>query len=288
MQGRAEWLFPFLFSFSREMMSIKSNISGLLRKINLLSLAEKTRFYLQKLKYKKGNDVFRKEHPDFILPPVFFIYETYRLNYKWYYEDGKNTAHEIVTLLSKHDDYSHKGKKILDWGCGPGRIVRHLPTLLPNAEIYGSDYNENYINWCRANLKGIIFSINRINPPMNFGDSFFDAIAGLSIFTHLSERNHILWIKELHRIVKQGGQVLITTQGEAYYSKLTTKEKEQFKSNKLVIREYLNEGNRLYSSFQPFAFMKELMEGKFDIIEFNPGKLEYSETSQDSWLLRKI
>jgi hypothetical protein len=34
--------------------------------------------------------------------------------------------------------------------------------------------------------------------------------------------------------------------------------------------------------------MKELMEGKFDIIEFNPGKLEYSETSQDSWLLRKI
>ena len=80
MQGRAEWLFPFLFSFSRDIMSIKSNISGLLRKINLLSLAEKTRFYLQKLKYKKGNDVFRKEHPDFILPPVFFIYETYRLN----------------------------------------------------------------------------------------------------------------------------------------------------------------------------------------------------------------
>jgi ubiquinone/menaquinone biosynthesis C-methylase UbiE len=256
--------------------------------MNLLSSAEKVRFYLQKLKYKKDNDAFRKEHPDFILPPAFFIYESYRLNYKWYYEDGKNTAREIVTLLSKYNDYSQANKKILDWGCGPGRIVRHLPALLPNAEIYGSDYNENYINWCRDNLKGVNFSINGINPPMNFNDSFFDALTGLSIFTHLSEKNHILWINELHRIVKQGSQVLITTQGEAYYSKLTPKEKEQFKSNKLVTREYLKEGNRLYSSFQPFAFMKELIAGNFEIIEFDPGKLEYGETSQDSWLLRKI
>src|SRR6186713_202689 len=128
-------------------MSNKSNISELLRKMNLLSYAEIARFYLQKLKYKKENDAFSKENSDFVLPPEYFIYETYRLNYKWYYEDGKNTAEEIGTLFSKYDDYSHKGKKILDWGCGPGRIVRHLPTLLPNAEIYGSDYNENYINW---------------------------------------------------------------------------------------------------------------------------------------------
>jgi len=269
-------------------MSIKSNISGLLRKINLLSSAEKARFYLQKLRYKKDNDVFRKEHPDFVLPPVFFIYETYRLNYKWYYEDGKNTAREIVTLLSKYDDYSQQVKKILDWGCGPGRIVRHFPRLLPNAEIYGSDYNERYINWCRGNLKEIIFSINRIDPPMNFGDSFFDAITGLSIFTHLSERNHILWINELHRIIKVGGGILITTQGESYKSRLTEKEKELFDSSQLITRKYLNEGNRLYSSFQPVGFMNELINGKFQVLEFIPGKLDGKEPSQDCWLLKKI
>jgi len=269
-------------------MGIKSYISALLRRLNLLSSAEKSRFYLQKLKYKKDYNAFQKEHPDFILPPVFFIYETYRLNYKWYYEDGKNTAKEIVTLFSKHNDLSKANKKVLDWGCGPGRIIRHLPTLLPNAEIYGIDYNKDYIEWCIKNLKGINFSVNKIDPPLNFTDSFFDAIIGLSIFTHLSEKNHFEWINELHRITKFGGIMLITTQGKAYRSKLTATERELFDSNQLVTRRFLNEGNRLYSSFQPFGFMKELIAGKFEVIDYISGDIENNESVQDNWLLRKI
>ena len=269
-------------------MSIKSNISGLLRKMNLLSSAEKVRFYLQKEKYKKDNNIFRDEHPDFLLPPEFFIYETYRLNYKWYYEDGKNSADEIVTLLSKHYNLAKPGIRILDWGCGPGRIVRHLPALLPAAKIYGTDYNENYIKWCRENLKEIIFSSNKVDPPMNFAASFFDAIIGLSIFTHLSEKNHFAWIDELYRIIKFGGEGLITTQGEAYRSGLTPNEKGVFDAGQLVTRKYLNEGNRLYSSFQPPGFMKKLVAGKFQIVEFIPGVIKNDEPSQDNWVLRKI
>jgi cyclopropane fatty-acyl-phospholipid synthase-like methyltransferase len=210
------------------------------------------------------------------------------LNYKWYYEDGRNSAEEIVTLLSKYYDLAEPCKRILDWGCGPGRIVRHLPALLPNAEIYGTDYNENYIKWCSENLNGINFSLNKIDPPINFAASFFDAIIGLSIFTHLSEKNHFAWTKELHRVIKFGGGIFITTQGEAYRSRLTEAEKELFDSNQLVTRKYLNEGNRLYSSFQPAEFMKELIIGKFQIVEFVPGKIENKEPSQDSWLLQKI
>ena len=269
-------------------MSVKSDISGLLRKMNLLSYAEKVRFSLQKLKYKKENDAFRRENTDFVLPPEYFIYETYRLNYKWYYEDGKNTAGEIVTLFSKYYDFSKLNNKILDWGCGPGRIVRHLPPLLPGSQIYGTDYNETYIRWCNENLKGVIFSRNKIDPPMNFSDSFFDIIIGLSIFTHLSGKNHFGWINELHRIIKFGGGILITTQGESYKSRLTTKEKDLFDSNQLVTRKYLNEGNRLYSSFQPVGFMNELINGKFKVLEFLPGKIGNNEPSQDCWLLKKV
>ena len=268
-------------------MSIKSNISGLLRKMNLLSSAERARFYLQKIKYKRDNNAFRNERPDFVLPPEFFIYETYRLNYKWYYEDGRSSAEEIVILLSKYYDLAEPGKRILDWGCGPGRIVRHLPSLLSTAEIYGIDYNENYIKWCSENLKKIHFSTNKIGPPMNYAASFFDAIIGLSIFTHLSEKNHFAWIDELYRIIKVGGVILITTQGEAYKSRLTSNEKEIFDSGRLVTRKYLKEGNRLYSSFQPQEFIQELIAGKFQIIEFIPGKMQNGEPSQDNWVLKK-
>ena len=269
-------------------MNIKSKISGWLRKVNLLSTTEKARFYLQKMKYGKENIIFKKEHPDFGLPPEFFIYETYRLNYKWYYEDGKNTAEEIVSLFSKWFNISKTGIRILDWGCGPGRIVRHFPLLLPNAEICGTDYNEKYIRWCDENLSSINFSTNKVDPPTNYNNSFFDVVIGLSIFTHLSQKNHFDWINELYRIIKSGGGVLITTQGAAYYSKLTEPEKKLFDSDILVMRKYLNEGNRLYSSFQPIAFMKKLIADKFEIVEYVPGKMENGEPSQDSWLLRKI
>jgi ubiquinone/menaquinone biosynthesis C-methylase UbiE len=269
-------------------MGLKSQLSGLLRRLNLLSAAEQVKFYLQKLKYKNVNDQFRKDNPGFILPPEFFIYETYRLNYKWYYDDGKNTAKEIITLISNHFDLNKPGIRILDWGCGPGRIVRHFPALVPAAEIYGTDYNKAYVKWCADNLKGIDFSLNKIDPPTGHPDSFFDVVIGLSIFTHLSKVNHKAWIDELYRIVKSQRYIFITTQGEVYFSKLTTEEKKIFNSNQLLTREYSNEGNRLYSSFQPETFMKKLIAGKFQVVEFIPGKIENKEPAQDIWLLQKV
>lgn len=268
-------------------MSFKSYISRALRKMHLLSFAEEVRFALQKIKYSKGNRVFKEEHREVEMPPEFYIYETYRLNYKWYYYDGKTSAEEIVTLLSKYFDLSIPRNKVLDWGCGPGRVVRHLPELLPNSEIYGTDYNEKYIQWCKKYLPGIQFSTNDINPPLNYQSSFFDMVVGLSIFTHLSKKNHLSWINELYRIIKSGGGVLITTQGKAYYSRLTSAEKLLFDSGELVTRVYLNEGNRLYSAFQPPSFINELIVGKFRVLEFMPGKILDGEPSQDCWLLCK-
>ena len=269
-------------------MNIKSQVSGLLRSAGLLPIAEKARYYWQKWKYKKQNDEFRKENPDFVLPPEFFIYETFRLNYKWYHDEGKNSAEEVIEMLSKHIDLKRPGIMILDWGCGPGRVTRHLPSLLPKSGIYGSDYNEKYIEWCNEHLKGITFSLNKIDPPTNYSANFFDVVIGLSIFTHLSEKGHPDWINELFRIVKPGGLVLITTQGKIYYSVLSTAEKKLFDSNSLVIRKYHNEGNRLYSSFQPAEFMKQLIKGKFDVVEIIEGELINGEPAQDIWVLKKI
>lgn len=268
-------------------MSFKSYISRALRKIHLLSFAEEVRFALQKIKYSKANRVFKKEHREVEMPPEFYIYETYRLNYNWYYYDGKTSAEEIVTLLSKYFDLSVPRNKVLDWGCGPGRIVRHLPGLLPVSKIYGTDCNGKYIQWCKTYLPGIHFSVNGINPPLNYPSSFFDIVIGLSIFTHLSKQNHISWIDELYRVVKRGGGVLITTQGLAYYSRLASLEKQLFNSGELITRIYLKEGNRLYSAFQPRSFINEILNGKFEVLEFIPGKIVNGESSQDSWMLRK-
>jgi 2-polyprenyl-3-methyl-5-hydroxy-6-metoxy-1,4-benzoquinol methylase len=281
-------LFPFYFRGRIHELTIKSSISAGLRRLHLLNAAESVRYYLEKIKYYKTNRVFRKRHPDVVMPPEYFIYETYKLNVEEYYYDGQETAKEIVTALAMDSGLSQPGSRILDWGCGPGRIVRHLPALLPQAAIYGTDYNEKYIGWCSNELKGIRFTLNHIDPPLNYADSFFDAIIGFSIFTHLSEKNHFAWINELHRVIKTGGTAFITTQGRAYRVKLLAAEQALFDKGALVSRENVREGNRLFSAFQPPEFMRQLMAGKFEVIEFIPAPLNHHQPVQDSWLIRKI
>lgn len=276
---------PFSFYF-RGMTGVKSQVSAALRRLRLLFVAEKIRYRLQKKKFDEENRIFRLQNPGLALPPDFFIYETYRLNLREYYNDGLSTAKEILYLIQKHCETLYEGR-ILDWGCGPARIVRHLPFLLARTEIYGTDYNEEYIDWCRRELNDINFSVNKIDPPTNYSDSFFDAIIGVSIFTHLSEARHKSWINELYRITKPAGILFITTQGIAYRSKLTAAERSQFDKGYLVTRRYIKEGNRLFSSFQPPEFMKRLLAGRFEIVEFFPGFTNDYGPAQDQWVLKK-
>jgi SAM-dependent methyltransferase len=266
-------------------LTFTSRISNTLRKLRLLGLAEQLRYRLQQLKYRGVNRRFRRQHPGIAMPPDFFIYETYRLNLQEYYTDGKTVATEILSLLGQATNVQQASPAILDWGCGPGRITRHLPSLLPGAQVYGCDYNEEYIQWCQKNLPGIRFFQNGIDPPLALPADSIDAAIGISIFTHLSAKNHVAWIDELYRIMKKGGAAFITTQGDAYRPVLLPGELELFDKGELVIRENFREGNRLFAAFEPPAFMKQLIKDKFEVVQFIPA--DNTKPSQDCWVLRK-
>jgi SAM-dependent methyltransferase len=269
-------------------MPATTHIANLLRKLGLLRLAEYLRFRWQQQKYRKTNKAFRHAHPDEKFPPDYFVYETYRLDLNEYYKDGQVTAKEILAAIRTHIDVSKQGFAILDWGCGPGRITRHLPALLPRASVHGTDYNERYVNWCRQHLPGIQFSKNDIQPPLPYADAFFDAVIGISIFTHLSSAGHRAWIEELYRVSKPGAVIYITMQGVAYREKLLPVEKQQFDKGKLVTREKIREGNRLFSAFQPPAFVRQLIAGRFEIVVFIPAPIGNGEPGQDEWVLKKV
>jgi SAM-dependent methyltransferase len=267
-------------------LKFTSRISTLLKKTGLLGLAEQLRFRWQQLKYRKRNRLFRQQYPDVPMPPDFFVYETYRLNLQEYYDDGKTVATEILTLLGQATDLIQHSPVILDWGCGPGRITRHLPVLLPGAKVMGCDYNKKYVAWCEQYLTGIRFFQNGIDPPLEVSDHSLDALIGISIFTHLSAKNHIAWMDELYRVLKKGGAAFITTQGEAYKPVLLPAELESFNKGELVIRENFKEGNRLFAAFEPPAYIHQLIKDKFEVLQFIPAK--NSEPSQDCWVLRKL
>lgn len=265
---------------------MKVFISSFLRKLGLLYFSDKLRYLYILFKTSRERKEFREKYPNIILPPNYLIYESYRLNYSKYYFDGKESAQWLINNLSKHTSFNKI--KILDWGCGPARIVRHLPELLNyNCDIYGTDYNEQSINWCKKNIENVNFNCNNLDAVLNYPDNYFDVIYGISIFTHLSEKLHYSWFNELLRITKRDGILFFTTQGKAFVSKLTLQEQNTFLAGQVVEKGNTKEGHRTYSAFQPFDFFSKIID-KNEIVEFVEGKLINGQPEQDVWIIKKL
>jgi ubiquinone/menaquinone biosynthesis C-methylase UbiE len=101
------------------------------------------------------------------------------------------------------------GKKVLDTGCGLGYGADYMSAYA--AEVVGIDYDNETIEQNRktyADKKNISFVQGSI-PPLPFPDNSFDVVTSFQFIEHIHHRKE--FIKECLRVVKPGGQVLITT-----------------------------------------------------------------------------
>lgn len=264
----------------------KGQISNLLRQFGLIYLTDWIRYYIERVKNRKINNDFRKNNPDVKLPPDYLIYESFQLNYEKYYTESIETAQWVIDHVKKHIEL--KDKKILDWGCGPGRVIRHLPMVAGNGcEYYGTDYNARSIDWCSKNISGIHFNTNSLEAKLPYPDNFFDVIYGISIFTHLSEQLHHDWYSELFRILKPEGIMFLTTHGNIFKVKLTDNEIEKYNHGKLIVRGKVKEGHRTFSAFQPNDFMETLFQNVEILEHIIPISEKGKGLPQDIWIIKK-
>lgn len=268
-------------------MISKANLSQFLRRTGLLRTADQLQFRLQQWRKRKTNRAFREKYPEVALPPDYALFESFQLDYWKYYEGGRNTAAWVWNKLQPHL-VDPKTGKLLDWGCGPARVVRHMPALLGSQwNVYGTDYNVQTIDWCRKHVENVAFSSNQVNPPLPFANDFFDAVYGVSIFTHLSEENHYRWLRELIRVSKPGAVLMFTTQGTAFRARLTVEERQQFDRGELIVRAQVKEGHRLFSAFHPPDYLKRLFSAEATILQHLSGAVMDWGIEQDTWVLRK-
>jgi SAM-dependent methyltransferase len=97
--------------------------------------------------------------------------------------------------------------KVLDFGCGCGRMTRYLPG------VSGCDVNPDLVTWCQKNLSGATTRLNGKKPPLPYDDETFDLIFSLSIFSHLPESLLGRWLHDLWRVLTPGGILILTTHG---------------------------------------------------------------------------
>jgi SAM-dependent methyltransferase len=261
-------------------MTTKQKMTRTLRQLGLLQFTDYLRFLWLRRKNRIPNREFRRQYPEVVLPPDYLMYESFQLDYERYYINGKKTAEWLTGLVGHHINL--EGASILDWGCGPARVIRHLPGLVPGGVFYGTDYNRNSIAWCSASFTDIYFHSNDLMPGLVYEKELFNLVYGISIFTHLSQEAHEAWLNELIRVLKPGGILFITLHGDSFRNKLTPTELEKFEADQLVVRGQVSEGHRTFTAFHPVKWVR-IWTLRMNVLQHIPG----AEGEQDVWILQK-
>jgi len=128
-----------------------------------------------------------------------------------YDEVGRLTRAGILAALP--DGWTFAGKRVLDFGCGAGRTLRHFLAEAEVGEFHGCDIDEPSIAWLDANLSPpFSVFVNGERPPLPLEDGSFDLIWAISVFTHITDY-WADWLVELHRLLREGGLLVATIHG---------------------------------------------------------------------------
>jgi SAM-dependent methyltransferase len=132
-----------------------------------------------------------------------------------YEEMGAQTRQALERVLP--DDWSFEGKRVLDFGSGAGRTLRHFLGEAESAEFWGTDIDRPSIEWLDANLCPPLHAWQAEHrPPLGLEHGSFDLIWAISVFTHLTD-NSTAWLLEMHRLLKPGGLMIATFMGGQNY-----------------------------------------------------------------------
>ena len=236
--------------------------------------------------------VLKSETKVWLPPPKHLQFRSVGSYVPEFLESGYRTFDRFDNLLqSAVNKKTRDFEKILDFGCGCGRIIRAFRHHLPANCLYGTDIDSEAIAWLKGNCNGMPeFSVNPHLPPTAYVDDMFDLIYSVSIFTHLPEDMQFAWLGELRRIAKPGAYLILTTHGEKQYSGLPSKSLKIIEEKGFYYDPYIDWAPEGLPSFYKVAFHSQAYIRRewskyFNIVRFVPQGLD---NQQDIILLQKM
>ena len=136
---------------------------------------------------------------------------------------GRNALIEAGRFFALVESYAraagrpiNESTRVLDFGCGWGRMLRPFLNRVDAQNLYGADVRSESVQYARELNPFSQFFVVDGMPPMPFEDSSFDLIIAYSVFSHLNEDVSREWVKEITRVIQPGGLVFFTTQGSDF------------------------------------------------------------------------
>lgn len=209
--------------------------------------------------------------------------------------DGYTTLIKLQRLLEMHAGRSlSEFTSVLDWGCGCGRLTRHLIEALQasNTIITGIDIDQENIDWCQNNLPRGLFYLCGLQPPIHLSSATFDLIVGLSVLTHLDESTQHAWLNELKRVAAPGAFLLLSIHGNTSVCRSNVSRDWLDRWNRRGVDDsgkdpalsaVINNSEYYRSTFHTTAYVRETWAKYFDVVMIVEGFLS---NNQDMVVLR--
>ncbi|MFM8272480.1 MAG: class I SAM-dependent methyltransferase, partial [Gemmata sp.] len=203
---------------------------------------------------------------------------------EWFLAAGRRAADALAALLARNGVAIESCDSVLDFGCGCGRVIRHLRHL--PAALHGCDTNPVAVEWCGEHLPFASFAVNALESTLPYDAESFDLVYALSVFTHLPPHLQAHGMRELRRVLRPGGALVLSLHGDALAGKLTRAERADYRAGRLVVRGGDLAGTNHCATFHPPAFVRGPFATGFEVLEAEHAGAA-GNPPQDAWLLRK-
>ena len=182
-----------------------------------------------------------------------------------YRDSSLSCAMGVMTYLGEAGLAVADGMRVLDFGCGTGRLLLGWRAWDPAARLFGCEVNSRLSAWAHRNLPDDL-DLRRtgFHPPLPYPDGQFDVLCVISVFTHLSLASQRAWVSEFRRVLKPGGRVVITLHGELYARHSCRDDTERFgafQRDGYLERPHPVEGSNGFAAFHGEDFARRLFEG---------------------------
>ena len=183
------------------------------------------------------------------------------------YEEFKKNKAMPELILDGLKNVRMKGKTILDLGCGRGEFL--LFAAQKGATVYGIDYSDEAVKLSEDTIKVLkpaakkFVQVRKMDAKhLDFPNEMFDLVVGLDVIEHLHEWELELALKEITRVLKANGKLIMHTSPNKIYMQVVRKAVNIFGLKLRSDRFHVNEisyfsAKKYFKAFAPLVVLKK-------------------------------